>query len=215
MGPGEVAVGSRFGRWVVTEASSGPRTWCRCDCGTEKVVATKTLRSGKSRSCGCQRRDLNPNLSHGGSYSPEYRAWRHMINRCTNPKVPCYERYGGRGIGVCERWRHDFAAFLTDVGPRPSPDHTLGRIDNDGNYEPGNVRWETWSEQSRNRSNTTRIEANGETLTTSEWSERTGVPIALIHSRIRLGWEPARAVTTPVNSNRSAGARRRWQRSRG
>ena len=92
-----------------------------------------------------------PHIRHGLSNSPEYRIWAGMKSRCYNPKHESFRHYGARGIKVCDRWLHDFLAFLQDVGSRPSPNHSLDRIENDGNYEPGNVRWATPAEQLINR----------------------------------------------------------------
>jgi hypothetical protein len=112
-----------------------------------------SLRSGKSQSCGCAVREISvrTNTVHGMSYTAEHRLWSSMKERCYNPRRKDYVNYGGRGITVCERWRDSFAAFYEDVGPRPSPNLSIDRIDNDGNYEPGNVRWATRSEQNKNR----------------------------------------------------------------
>lgn len=93
---------------------------------------------------------LNPNYRHGRSRMPEYFAWKNVIYRCTNPSSSVYKYYGGRGIAVCDRWK-DFDNFLADVGPRPSVKHSIDRIDNDGNYEPGNVRWATKKVQMNNK----------------------------------------------------------------
>lgn len=157
--------GQRFGRLVVieraTKADNRPCWKCRCDCGRTITVQGGSLRSGNTKSCGCFRQDTSRALllkhGHAGRdnasrlASSEYRSWTHMIGRCENPKDKDYHHYGGRGISVCPRWRHSFSAFLADVGPKPTPRHSIDRINNDGNYEPGNVQWATRSQQMRNR----------------------------------------------------------------
>jgi len=157
--------GERFGRWVVLEMVQerhrGQLCWrCRCDCGTEEMLPGFILRSGKSKSCGCLRREMGvarggASRRHGegmnGKETPEYRAWTNMLSRCRNPNHKMYPDYGGRGISVCKRWELAYENFLTDVGRRPTEFHSIDRINNDGNYEPGNVRWATYQEQNRNQ----------------------------------------------------------------
>lgn len=163
--------GQRFGRLLVIERAGkttfGEATWrCVCDCGQERVVPGGDLRRGKRQSCGCQRieRGVAANLKHGHAAraargrrpTPEYQAWQSMRSRCHNPKDPGYPRYGGRGIAVCDLWRDSFEAFLADMGLRPSPDHSIDRIDNDRGYEPTNCRWTTADVQAKNRRPATR-----------------------------------------------------------
>lgn len=200
--------GKTFGRLTVTAydstSDSGRVNWrCRCECGNEAIVVGQNLRNGNTLSCGCllHRRGLeHPNATHahsgtGGRRTPEYRAWSNMMTRCYNAKNKSYADYGGRGITVCERWRESFVAFLADVGRKPSGT-TLDRIDNDGNYEPGNVRWASYFVQARNRRDT---RLSMESAAAVEAALRSGVPqrrlareykvarvsIRIIHRRMR------------------------------
>jgi hypothetical protein len=132
--------GIKRGQWV----------WhCRCDCGNEAVVPGFELRTGQIRSCGCLLKEAT--TKHGMSGTPEFFIWWGMQDRCMRTTTAYYDRYGGRGISVCKEWRDSFAAFYRDMGPRPSPKHSLDRVNNDGNYEPGNCRWATKKEQAANR----------------------------------------------------------------
>lgn len=146
---GAVEPGTVVGHWTVTgeaQRRHGLRhLQCRCECGTERDVFIGALRTGQSVSCGCHQ-----HRTHGMSASPEHRLWRAIIQRCHNPRNTEYRNYGGRGIRVCDEWRNSFERFFADVGPKPSPELTFDRINNDGNYEPGNVRWATRTEQMRN-----------------------------------------------------------------
>jgi hypothetical protein len=126
---------------------------CSCDCGVLKLVSLQNLRRGTTISCGCYRKEHPNGLRHGhahkGSTTPEYRSWSCMLSRCRNSNDPGWKYYGGRGIRVCERW-HVFENFLADMGPRPEPKarYSIDRFpNNDGNYEQGNCRWATRSEQ--------------------------------------------------------------------
>lgn len=131
----------------------------------------------------------------------EYGAWSGMCQRCTNPKDSNFKKYGARGIKIYARWlgKGGFTNFLADVGRRPSPEHSIDRFpDNDGNYDPGNVRWATQVEQQNNRRDNVRLTVNGETRTATEWARYLGFPREVVARRIRLGWSPERAVTVPI-----------------
>lgn len=152
-------IGARFDRLTVVDQKSerdGKGTFrnlalCRCECGTEKWISVKLLCNGQTKSCGCLKVDSVKARStkHRGVNDPEYDIWGAMIQRCTNPKNKDWRHYGGRGVKVCERWR-DYRNFIADVGKRPAPNLSIDRIENNGDYEPGNVRWATRSEQSKN-----------------------------------------------------------------
>lgn len=199
-GPMKDLSGRRFGKLLVI--GPAPRlgkslAWfCRCDCGAETSVSRSCLTSGKTRTCGCSR---SKPKSHGhsgrGRVSPEYRAWKSMMNRCTNTKAIDWRSYGGRGIAVCDRWR-SFESFLADMGPRPHG-CSIDRIDNNGNYEPGNCRWSTPMEQGQNRRTSRLVTHNGVTLTATEWSRRLGGDLQIVHNRLDAGWSVEDAVTRP------------------
>lgn len=197
--------GQKCGRLTVTdtfEVRGRRRTYwlCACSCGAQKWVIADALRSGATRSCGCLNDETRRETRHGGAvngrHSPEYATWHSMKQRCTNPRNSKFERYGGRGIGVCDRWLN-FDAFLADMGPRPSLSHSIDRIDNDRGYEPGNCRWALIETQNRNHSRNHLITYKGESLCLADWVTRTGIPHATLSWRLR-NWPLDKALTTPV-----------------
>lgn len=197
-------VGSRFGLWTVLsrEKARGYGYWlCRCDCGTERMVYGQNMKRGLSASCGCRIPALTATRSYRHGDAPrrkmasEYGTYKAMIARCHSPRATAYPDYGARGIFVCQRWRGSYAAFLADMGRRPSPQHTLDRQDNNGPYNPDNCRWVTRTVQAENRRSSIWITIGGETMVMQRWCERTGVCPKLASQRIRRGWTPERAVT--------------------
>lgn len=139
--------------------------------------------------------------THGFSQTPEYRAWQCMRKRCTDPENAAWPNYGGRGITVCESWMTDVSAFVRDMGAKPSEDHELDRIDNDGSYSPENCRWVLRSENNRNKSNNRFVEWQGQRKTLVEWSEITGLSYWTLRSRIDNGWPVDRAMTERVKAD--------------
>lgn len=206
-------IGRRFGRYTVTGEAVRRKTnryWtCKCDCGAVREVPQSSLTTGQANSCGCLHREIigaqakRLFTKHGHTVnhqsSPEYRAWRNMNRRCHDPGFGEYTRYGQRGIEVWPAWRRSaegaFERFLAYIGLRPCKGYSIERIDNNKNYEPGNVRWATPKEQANNRSTNTRITLDGRTQTLSQWCDELGVKPGTVMSRILRGWPVERALT--------------------
>jgi len=198
--------GKRFGRLTVTEIHKSVKRktfWtCKCDCGGTTEVTATNLKSGNTKSCGCYRQAFTTtrNTTHGLGRPPEYTVWAKMRDRCENSNNPSWVHYGGRGITVCERWSK-FENFYADMGTRPTDDHQIDRIDNDGPYAPENCRWATRVENCSNRRNTVKIEWRGEVDTIPGWARKIGIPQYALWMRIRrLGWDLDRAMTEPVRN---------------
>lgn len=180
--------GHRFGLYTVVKragrnASGTPLWLCRCDCGHEGLVQGGSLRIGRSKGCRTCRHGLR---RHGMEGTREYRAWSAAKSRCTNSTHAMWPQYGGRGIRMCQRWML-FDNFIADMGNRPDGT-SLDRINNDGNYEPGNCRWATRSQQQRNKRSNPMVEYEGRQITVTELAERTGVRYRLLRDRIASGW---------------------------
>lgn len=199
--------GHRFSRLVAVrllpERSPQGRTlWeCKCDCGQTLTATSNALRRENTRSCGCLARSLTASRStkHGKSNSPEYAIWAAMRNRCTNPNDRNYKNYGGRGITLCEQWQ-SFASFYADMGGRPSSNHSIERVNNDGPYSPDNCIWATPEEQQLNRRTARLITFNGQTHNLATWAKRTGIRVTCILHRLDAGWTVERALTESVTA---------------
>ena len=188
--------GQRFGRVLVLgpggRQGTTPRWRCVCDCGRELFVQGASLRTGRQQSCGCLKSETAATLhrKHGLTASPEARIWSTMKQRCMNPNNASFSEYGGRGIRVCDRWADSFESFLADMGPRPSPRHSIDRIKNDKGYEPANCRWATRSEQNSNTRRNVFVFDGAETVTLTEWARRRGVHVMTAWHRYQRGRLP-------------------------
>lgn len=207
--------GRRFGKLVAIEPdrSRGRLHWiCECDCGQRTSVERGNLASGHTISCGCHRRAVlsvigEKSVTHGesrvGAWTPEYRLYTSIKARCYNPNTAAYPRYGGRGIQMCKEWLASFERFVADVGRRPGPEYSLDRYpNNDGNYEPSNVRWATRQQQSLNRRSNHYLNAKGKKLTLSQWGDLTGISARIIWKRLQRGWSAEDAVSVPPKSRK-------------
>lgn len=202
----ESLVGQKFGAYtVVAEVARRKNNrfyLCRCICGQEREVAQYNLRGGRAQSCGCwrSRMSLHPlAVTHGQTGTAEYSTWQNMKARCDRPTSTEYPRYGARGITVCERWRESFEAFLADMGPKPSPGHSIERHDNDGPYTPENCYWATAQDQANNRRTNTHVTLFGRTQTLAQWYRELGIKHHTVMTRMgKRGWSIERALTTPV-----------------
>ncbi len=202
-------VGNCYGRLVVLSRNGSDKhqktRWlCKCDCGKEITVTGVYLRKGDTRSCGCLKKDIATKrlTTHGKTNTPEHSTWRDMRKRCRNKKSKSYKNYGGRGIYVCEKW-NSFESFLEDMGRKPSPGHTIERVDNNGPYSPDNCRWADRKEQMNNVRYNHMLTLNGQTRTMMEWSEITGINYSTLRNRVNVyGWSDEKALTTKGDARR-------------
>jgi len=177
---------------------------CRCDCGTERRVRGIKLISGEATACGCYGAEQTSKRStvHGErnlrNTTPEYKSWMSAKARVSNPNTDGYEHYGGRGIKMCDRWLESYQNFLSDIGRKPTPKHTLERKDVNGDYEPANCIWATMSEQNNNRRDTERITRNGRSMTVTQWCRELDLNPQTVFLRLFYGWDVERALTAPI-----------------
>lgn len=198
-------LGHRLGRLVVTKFlgtdSKGQSQWeCKCDCGRYTTIYGGNIR--RTKSCGCLSIEglVSRSRSHGKKGTKAYCAWNAMKNRCYNPNVQSYPRYGGRGIKVCGRWKDSFTNFLADMGEPPSPKHSLDRINGNGDYEPANCRWATALTQSRNRSISAIYTIGGETKNLSAWCAHFRTNSNIVTARLLRGWSITEALSKPART---------------
>jgi hypothetical protein len=197
---GRLTVQEFSGFYINPKSKTNRAVWsCECECGTFINVSGNNFRTTKSCGClyleiyephGAMRQDADP------LYRKAYQAWESVIWRCTNPNGDSYPRYGLRGITVCDRWLNSFEAFFQDVGLPPSKAHSIDRLDNDGHYEPGNVRWATQTEQSNNRSTNHLVKLGDETKTIAEWCHLFELNPSSVLSRINRGCSPLESILT-------------------
>lgn len=192
--------GQKFNRLTVLHRVPNPKytRWlCLCDCGNKIEVMSTHIISGNIKSCGCWKREqtIKRETKHGLHHVREYITWQAIKSRCNNPKNDHYQSYGGRNIKVCPEWENDFARFFKDMGPKPTPKHSIDRIDNDKGYSPDNCRWATRDEQIINRRDTLFLTHNDDTKTVIEWSKITKISYNTLKKRLALGWSAEKALS--------------------
>lgn len=184
----------------VGRTKHGAITWLfKCDCGNERIATAYEVKNGRPYSCGCM--NLIASKTHGLSKTTEYHIWSGMVARCYDENNPNYFNYGGRGIKMCKIWRNSFEAFLSDMGNRPSPNHTIDRIDNDMGYCKENCRWATAKEQSRNRRSNNILEINGVKKCIMEWCEFYNISWHTFKTRRRMGVPISNIFLPPRHKN--------------
>lgn len=208
--------GKTFGRLKVIKPvsekiTSETKFLCECSCGKKKEIVGRSLTKGLTLSCGCYRNERvgETNSTHGATKvgaNPDllemYRIFSNMWSRCTNSSAKNYRDYGGRGINVCSRWE-SFEVFLSDMGERPTKEHSIDRVDNNKGYSPENCRWATWVQQANNKRNNLTVEYQGRTVTVKQLARRLGINYYSLRARItRFGWSVEDAATLGIDRGR-------------
>lgn len=202
-------IDQNFGRLTVVGLNScknnNKRHWdCVCACGNKVTIRGDHLLRRETLSCGCFRGDTTRKraIEHGESgKTKEYTAWVQIKGRCFNEKNKAYKNYGGRGIGMYAEWIDSYDSFLAYIGRSPSAEHSIERINNNGNYEPGNIKWATPTEQANNKRNNRNIEYNGMVKTLSQWCKILNIPYARTSFRIKANWELSEAFNCTKQTN--------------
>jgi hypothetical protein len=196
--PLEEEIGKRYGRLVVVGAKTDGLVRCICDCGTTHTARMWSIRKGTTTSCGCYRREVtsaNRRFHGEARITTEYTTWSSLKGRCLNPNNPKFERYGSRGITVCDRWKDSYSNFLEDMGRKPSNAFSLDRIDNNLGYCKENCRWADLETQANNKC--TAITFNGKSQSIERWGRELEIPGGTIIGRIKRGWSIEKALSTP------------------
>lgn len=206
----KILIGDRFGKLIVIERSSndssGKSMWiCKCDCGEiTKPIYASNLKYGRTISCGCHRNYVLNSLAeksrtHGMTNTRLYTIWTSMKVRCYNKNCDAYNKYGGRGITICDEWKNDFSAFMKWAYENGySEELTIDRINVNGNYEPDNCRWATYKTQANNTRKNKYLTLDGKTMTMKQWSEYTGIRYGTLYRRLKDGWSVKSALTIPI-----------------
>ena len=201
-------IGKKYGRLEVMyyagRKSPGKHQWlCNCSCGASVTVISSSLQEGNTQSCGCLRSEISRRFlsKHGLAYSPEYQIWENIKSRCLNPNNAAFKDYGGRGIKVCKRWLK-FENFYKDMGPKPSPKHEIDRKNNNKGYYPGNCRWSTRSQQTRNTRRNVMITYKNKTLCLTDWAILLNVKRSTLNNRLEKGWSVEKALSAPVRAKK-------------
>lgn len=199
--------GQRFGRLLVVGPIEVRRSYvywhAKCECGKDVEIRSSHLLDGSTQSCGCWRKERGASQStvHGLYRSRIYKIWAGIKSRCNNPNDLGYRNYGGRGVTICQKWNDSFVAFNADVAMLAGyndPSLSLDRINNDGNYEPSNVRWATNAQQRRNSRQNHMLTHKGKTQCLVDWAIECGLTHTLLSQRLKMGWELERALITPI-----------------
>ena len=210
MGKFQDLTGKKFGRLLVIERVENNKKqqvqWlCKCDCGNEVKVISKSLTSGNTKSCGCLHREINIKrlTTHGLRNTRLNGIWCGVLQRCYNPKNKAYKNYGGRGITVCQEWQDNFQNFYDwSMSNGYNDDLTIDRIDVNGNYEPSNCRWVTKKEQANNMRSNRLLTYNGETHNMKQWAKIMGINYRALQQRLFRGWSIEKALTTPLKKRK-------------
>jgi len=196
-------IGQKFGRLTVLERikNTKPIRWkCLCACGNVTMLRGDTLKDGNAKSCGCLKKEVASKQMtiHGMEGSSEYRTWTSMRYRCNNPSSDKFKDYGGRGIKVYNQWNKSFMEFYNYIGPKPHETDSIDRINNNGNYEPGNVRWANKKTQANNSRSNHFVTVGKTTKTIAQWAEKMQISYHIISHRLHRNWDPQKAIFQPV-----------------